>query len=429
MVALGAGGRRGLAFLGWAVGSLGTVFLNEWILVTAHVFNYPLTLTLLHLVTTGVTGVVLTYLWPLEGGRGHVRTAGLPTSVGGGRGRGGKGWRERLGWVEYEWAVWVRGILPLGLAYWGNVVCNNLSFEDLEVDFLQVVKATGPAWVLLITFAMGTQKPTLPLMGIIVLISGGIILASLGELEFVWRGFVLALSATLLSAVRTALIESATLHHPLDGRQLFPSTALPAACLVFVVWLFVDFPILVNQDSRDDHAHRHPDYSGSQVVGILLGSCALAALSNFGRYAWIASSSSIVYSVTGVLKDVVIVVFSLLFLGESVTALKIIGILLAFSGVVWFTYLENTGQESTMHSSPPATDYAHLPKTDPLLFSINGSFSSDDDDDDDHDDHDHDDHDHDDHDHDSATGGGVFTDGVEEDGDADLTAELLDGLE
>ncbi|KNC48841.1 Cas4p protein [Thecamonas trahens ATCC 50062] len=314
--------RRFLAFLGWAIGSLGTVFLNEWMFVKAHVFNYPVTLTIIHLAATCVTSLLLGWMFPLSGA-------------------------TAMAWHPFPPLLWLRNILPLGLAYWGNVACNNLSFEDLEVDFLQVVKATGPMWVLFITMAVGTQKATPSLVAIIFLISGGIILASLGELAFVWRGFFLAISATILSAIRTALIENATLHSPIDPRQLYPSTGPAAFVLLFAVWLVTDGPILLSPESRGDGAHHHPDYSGGQVFLIVIGSSALAVLSNFGRYAWIASSSSIIYSVTGVLKDVVIIVFSLVFLGESVTVLKVIGICLAFSGVVWFTYLENTSDEAT----------------------------------------------------------------------------------
>lgn len=334
-----------------------------------------MTVTLIHLLCTVLVGLLASKLVPVadesEGGDDAERislglveddllgfqsfkVAKVPYLAPAGGATACCGFERVMRWLPFTATFFYWYHVPLALAYWGNVIFNNLSFVDLEVDFLQMLKATGPAWVLLITVALGTQRASWTLVAIITLIVGGTSLASYGELHFSLRGFFFAISATILSALRTAFIERTELAAPIDGRQLFAYTSPFTLALVFIVWVPLELKRLVAR-LTDGQTH-----ANAQLAWVLLISIVLANISNYGRYLWIKSSSSIIYAVTGVMKDIAVIVFSLVFLGDSITKIKLLGASIAFSGVIWFTVLEAKTHSTTKHALSPADQYSRL---------------------------------------------------------------------
>eukprot|EP00300_Choanocystis_sp_HF-7_P034908 c4799_g1_i1.p1 GENE.c4799_g1_i1~~c4799_g1_i1.p1 ORF type:complete len:407 (+),score=59.95 c4799_g1_i1:117-1337(+) len=344
--------RRVLGCIGWAIGSIGLVFYNEWLFVGEGNFKFPLTVTLIHCICTGIVGTISSMLYPIE--HEHGPFCGGPSRCNLGRDAVAPPpapdvhanfyeWAlAQMGWSRYTFAVYLKYHVPIAMFYWANVSCNNLAFSKLEVNFLTMLKATGPAWVLLFTVIIGSQRATPTLVTIISIICGGTLISSIGEVHFSYVGFLFAISATILSALRTSFIERAYIFAPLSGRQFFPSTTPIPTVILFFWWAsieakrFVEFASAA-ADGNDAKVHN----SSGRVALLIFISISLASIGNYGRYLWIASSSSIIYEVAAVVKDMLIIIFSFVLLGDKMTVVKMIGFSFTFVGVVWFMCLEH----------------------------------------------------------------------------------------
>lgn len=100
------------------------------------------------------------------------------------------------------------GVLPLGLLNALDVGCSVAAFVFVDVAFFEVVKSTCPVWLLLSTFAMGMEQPSMLLVGVVILNCAGVACSSLGQAVFSWTGFYLAGTAGMACGLKMALMQT-----------------------------------------------------------------------------------------------------------------------------------------------------------------------------------------------------------------------------
>jgi drug/metabolite transporter (DMT)-like permease len=100
---------------------------------------------------------------------------------------------------------YMKSIIPIGITSAGTIYFGNLAYLYLGVSFVQICKAFGPVITMLVGFGLGTDKPTLPLIGSILLIAGGTSAAVSGELNFSWIGFIVIMLAQLSEGLKLIL--------------------------------------------------------------------------------------------------------------------------------------------------------------------------------------------------------------------------------
>jgi hypothetical protein len=112
--------------------------------------------------------------------------------------------------------LFFRSILPIGILFSGSLIMSNKAYLYLTVSFIQMLKvslasptrhpslthriaapkqAFTPVAILLISFASRIQEPNRRLLLIVLTISGGVCLASYGELHFNPTGFIIQVIA------------------------------------------------------------------------------------------------------------------------------------------------------------------------------------------------------------------------------------------
>lgn len=64
-----------------------------------------------------------------------------------------------------------------------------------------------PAAVLLTTWAMGLAPPSMKTLGNVSIIIFGIMIASVGEIKFVWFGVIIQIAGVLFEATRLAMVQ------------------------------------------------------------------------------------------------------------------------------------------------------------------------------------------------------------------------------
>lgn len=145
------------------------------------------------------------------------------------------------------WAEFFEVSVPCGLVTSGDVGLSNLSMVTMSITFYTMVKSSTPVFVLTWAYLFGIVKITWALIGVVVVIVIGEFLTVAGEVDFVLKGFLLCLMASVLSGARWTLVQLKIqkLQPPLKTtvatmRLLSPlmfTSMLMVACLIERPWI------------------------------------------------------------------------------------------------------------------------------------------------------------------------------------------------
>jgi len=280
----------------WIALSSSVIIYNKFILSTLD-FPFPIFLTTFHLFFATIGTRIL------------ARTTHL---------------LDGLDSVQMTFDRWIKSIVPIGALFSASLIFSNMAYLTLSVSFIQMLKAFTSVAVLGMSVAFGLEKPTQRTMVIVVCISAGVCLASYGEIDFAWNGFLFQAAGIVFEAARLVSIQK-LLHglkmDPLVSLYWFaPVCATLNACLIPIYEGWAPFDLVL------------------QRLGlvVLLSNATCAFCLNIAVVFLIGCASSLVLTLSGVLKDILLVVCSILFLGSTVTSLQFIGYAIALAGLVFF---------------------------------------------------------------------------------------------
>ena len=104
--------------------------------------------------------------------------------------------------------ITIKGVsIPCGLVTALDVGFSNMALVRISITFFTMVKSSSPIWVLISAFIFGLEKITCNLILVGALITSGEILTAFGEVEFDTVGFLLCLTAAVLSGIRWTLMQ------------------------------------------------------------------------------------------------------------------------------------------------------------------------------------------------------------------------------
>ncbi|KAM3514862.1 hypothetical protein MY11210_001467 [Beauveria gryllotalpidicola] len=286
-----------LYVVAWISFSSLVILFNKWVLDTLK-FRYPVTLTTYHLFfATVVTQIMARYTTMLDS-RKVVKMTGR---------------------------IYLRAVVPIGVFFSASLILSNIAYLYLSVSFIQMLKATTPMAVLLAGWVLGVSHPTLKQAANVSIIVLGVILASIGEIDFVLAGFLIQLGGVMFEALRLTMVQrllSGDLKmDPLVSLYYF---APVCAALNGVIALVTEVPRCTVAEVLD--------------VGLstffLNGLCAF--MLNVSLVLLIGKTSAVVLTICGVLKDILLVVASMVIFGSQVTALQFFGYSIALGGMVYY---------------------------------------------------------------------------------------------
>jgi len=212
---------------------------------------------------------------------------------------------------------------PVAFVHAMSMIAGNSAYLYLNVSFIQMIKAWTAGCVYFVGCLMGTQKWSLPVAKTIATITFGLSIASYGELEFNLTGFCLQVVSISLEGLRINLLEICLKSNgyklnPLSSLQIFAPIML--AILVPCVALFDQSALSLDEISRIGGV--------AFVVNALCAFCL-----NLAVYLVIQTASGLLFALGGVLKDLLIIFGSAVFLGQVVTATQVFGYLIALAGL------------------------------------------------------------------------------------------------
>ncbi|KAK0728273.1 triose-phosphate transporter family-domain-containing protein [Lasiosphaeria miniovina] len=316
----------------WIFFSNLTILFNKW-LIDNRGFRYPVILTCWHLIFATVATQILAKTTHLLDGRKNVKMTGK---------------------------LYLRAIVPIGLLYSASLVCSNMVYLYLSVAFIQMLKSAAPVAVLLTSWAWRVEDPSLKRLLNVLLIVGGVALASFGEIDFSLTGFLFQIGGIIFEAVRLVMIQVLLSE---DGQKMDPLVSLyyyaPVCALMNIL---IAIPSEANSF----------DFADLAKCGywLLLLNAIVAFMLNVSSVFLIGKTSSLVMTLTGILKNILLVVASVMIWHTSITPLQFCGYAVALGGLVYYSvgWEQITGVSSaiwlwirSLWEAPTRADESRLP--------------------------------------------------------------------
>lgn len=311
-----AGQHPAVFVLSWIALSSITILFNKYILSNLK-FAFPAILTCWHLAFATLMTQILARTTTLLDGRKSVKMTGR---------------------------VYLRAILPIGVLYSLSLVCSNQTYLYLSVAFIQMLKASAPVAVLITSWLFGVANPKLKVLLNVLIIVFGVALASFGEIKFVWLGFFYQMGGIVFEAIRLIMIQILLSG---EGQNMDPLVSLyyyAPVCAVMngIVALVMEMGTFQLVDVWN--------------VGVftLLANAGVAFLLNVASVFLIGQTSGLVMTLCGVLKNILLVVASVLIWGTIITGLQVFGYGIATAGLIYY----GVGYEGVMTYYQVTQSYA-----------------------------------------------------------------------
>ncbi|KAJ3010016.1 hypothetical protein HKX48_007630 [Thoreauomyces humboldtii] len=291
----------------WMSLSGAVIVFNKYILFESG-FPFPIFLTTFHLVFASIATRVLRKTTSLLDGLEDVKLT-----------------KE----------IYIKAILPIGVLFSSTLIFSNTAYLYLSVAFIQMLKATTPVAVLMFGWLLGTEKPDMKVLVKVLVITGGVALASYGEINFVVFGVVCQVAGIVFEAGRLVLVQKLLHAYKMDPLVSLYHFAPICALINGITCLFMEGSRL--------------NVEAFARVGALtlLFNASVAFALNCAVVALIGKTSSLVMCLSGIAKDVILCVVSSAMWNTPIGSLQIVGYGITLAGMVWYKNLSLFGDSTT----------------------------------------------------------------------------------
>ncbi|KAG4991129.1 hypothetical protein AAZX31_09G095400 [Glycine max] len=272
--------------------------------------------------------------------------------------------------VVISWRDYFLRVVPTAFGTAMDVNLSNVSLVFISVTFATMCKSAAPIFLLLFAFAFRLETPSVKLLGIILIISVGILLTVAKETEFDFWGFVLVMLAAVMSGFRWCMTqillqkEAYGLKNPLVLMSyVTPVMAAATALLSLALDPWDEF--------RENKYFDNSLHITRSCLLMLLGGT-LAFFMVLTEYVLVSVTSAVTVTIAGVVKEAVTILVAVLYFHDQFTWLKGCGLLTIMVGVSlfnWYKYLKLQkghagGSDVEEHSRDSAAKYVILEEMD-----------------------------------------------------------------
>jgi solute carrier family 35, member C2 len=251
-----------------------------------------------------------------------------------------------------SWKEWASISIPCGMVTALDVGLSNLAMVTITLTFYTMVKSSTPVFVLTWAYLFGIERITWPLIGVVVVIASGEFLTVFGEVDFVLHGFLLCLSASVLSGARWTLVQLKLQRLDPPLKSTFVTMKLLAPSMfwsMLLISLVVEQPWIKLNDEEN-----------SQVMerGLLLGLLGgvFAVLMTLCEFYLILKASAIILMIGGVIKELTTIVVGVFVFGDKLNVVNTSGVVVVFLGVLLYKVVfhleKQTKQQHGMEAVP-----------------------------------------------------------------------------
>ncbi|ROV89520.1 hypothetical protein VSDG_08491 [Cytospora chrysosperma] len=219
-----------------------------------------------------------------------------------------------------------RTIVPIGVLFSLSLVSGNLAYLSLSVSFIQMLKATTAVATLLATWAFGVASPNLKVLGNVSVIVIGVVIASFGEIQFDLLGFIYQMGGVVFEALRLVMVQRLLSSGDFKMDPLVSLYYFAPACAVTnaIFTMLVEAPRMTMGDIY------------SVGLFVLMANACVAFLLNVSGVLLIGKTNAVVLTMSGILKDVLLVFASMIIFRDPVTGQQFFGYSISLAGLVYY---------------------------------------------------------------------------------------------
>jgi len=301
----------------WYGVSLSLTMFNKWFLVYFNGgFPFPITASAVHMFLKLVMSRIV------------MRYAGISVPV-----------------VTTE--LYWRAIVPIGVSTALDVGMSNLAFRFVSVTFYTILKSGSLMWLLLWAVWMKVEVFTFKMSIIILVITVGLALASFGQTNFSWVGFLLVTGSCCCSGLRWVMTQRVVSINKDYASPLLiiyliaPSSAvglLPFAGAM-ESWRFSSEPFFTNCTLP----------VALETTTMLLFGAVISFLLVFAEVKLVELTTALTMGVFGQIKEILTITLSMAIFGDHLSAFNVYGLVLAMLGTAWYKK-EKLSQQSPENS-------------------------------------------------------------------------------
>lgn len=177
-----------------------------------------------------------------------------------------------------------------------------------------MIKAFTPVVVLFLSVLFGLEQSTFIEVNILVIISLGVAICSVGETNFSWMGFIIQALGLVAESARLVLTNLFLKQLKLDSLSTLFYIAPLCAIVIWVACFTFEADTLPWDRLME-----------FDFLGMLLANAIVAFSLNLALILLISNTSALVLTLAGVVKDILLVVLSMMIFGNPVTLLQYLG--------------------------------------------------------------------------------------------------------
>ncbi|KAK2633355.1 hypothetical protein Ddye_032752 [Dipteronia dyeriana] len=262
--------------------------------------------------------------------------------------------------IVMSWRDYFLRVVPTALATAMDVNLSNASLVFISVTFATMCKSAAPIFLLLFAFAFRLESPSIKLLGIMVVISVGILLTVAKETDFEFWGFVFVMLAAVMSGFRWCMTqillqkEAYGLKNPLTLMSyVTPVMALVTAFLSLLLDPWHEF--------KGNNYFNNSWHVTRSCLLMLFGGT-LAFFMVLTEYVLVSVTSAVTITIAGVVKEAVTILVAVFYFHDEFTWLKGFGLITIMVGVSlfnWYKYEKlQKGHTDHISGSPTAKNTA-----------------------------------------------------------------------
>lgn len=229
-------------------------------------------------------------------------------------------------------------MLPVAFCFMGAHCASVFAMGMGAVSFAQIVKASEPAFAAVLSqFVYGKKVSTAKWLCLPIVI-GGVILASVKELDFAWSALISACIANVFAAVRgnenKKLMET-------DGLKERIGSVGNQFAITSILGFLMSLPlILVQEGSRFGEFWQMCKTTPAVWVNLVASGLFFYGYNELATMT-LKKTGAVTQSVANTAKRVIVIVGVALVLGESLSPIKLIGCSIGIGGVFLYSIIDN----------------------------------------------------------------------------------------
>ncbi|KAK1302092.1 putative sugar phosphate/phosphate translocator [Acorus calamus] len=238
--------------------------------------------------------------------------------------------------VSMTWRDYFIRVVPTAIGTALDINLSNASLVFISVTFATMCKSASPIFLLMFAFAFKLESPSVKLLGIIFVISVGVLLTVAKETEFEFLGFVFVMLASVMSGFRWSMTQILLQKdaYGLKDPITLMSNVTPVMAIATAIFSLVMDP----WDKFEKNYYFNNLWHIARSCLLMLIGGLLAFFMVLTEYILVSATSAVTVTIAGVVKEAVTIVVAVLYFHDQFTLLKGVGLFTIMVGVSLFNW-------------------------------------------------------------------------------------------